>query len=197
MLFWGWDTKHYYRIYRNHKELSFSDYFKYDVMGLEEETEFRHPMLHQDEECVNKIFSQKNLKQGKTIIIAPYAGSFKSALTIKNWEDIATKLKKKGYDVCTNCFGREEPIPGTETIQFSYEQAVDVLNGAGGFIGIRSGLCDVVSNSKCKMLIIYESNYLASDYEYFSLKKMGLNNNVIEIEFETNDKLIREIDTLY
>jgi len=197
-LFWGWETKHYYRDYRKHKEMSFADYFKYDVFGLNDNDRFNHPkrkMINND--VGEKLFQEKKLKKGKTVIIAPYAGSFISAITMDEWKNVVKILKRKGYVVCTNCYGSELPIPGTSAIQFSYEEALDVLDYAGGFISVRSGLCDVVSNSKCNFLVIYESSYLASDYEYFSIKKMGLNNNVNEIEYETGDKLYKDVSTFF
>ncbi|MGN0429844.1 MAG: hypothetical protein ACI4E2_07275 [Acetatifactor sp.] len=193
LLFWGWDTKYYYRNYRANKGLSFIDYFKYDVFGLNEIDEFKHPVYKKDEKYLRKLFDENELTPGKTVILAPYAGSFVSAVTINIWERIVSKLKRSGYSLCTNCFGKELPIPGTTAVQVPYSEVVNVLEYAGGFIGVRSGLCDIASRADCRMLIIYESNYLASDYEYFSIKKMGLNDKVQEIEYYDEIDLLSKI----
>ncbi len=197
LLFWGWNAKYYYRAYRRHKEISFSDMFKYDVFGLSKNEEFRHPKKYTDEEYISSLSTSYDIEKGKSIIIAPYAGSFISSITFDVWEEIAQRLKKKGYSVFTNCFGAEVPIKGTKAICFPYEKAVNVLEYAGGFIGIRSGLCDVISNADCKKMIVYESNYLASDYEFFSIVKMGLTSSAKEIEYISPDHFQRCIDDLF
>ncbi|MBP8968217.1 MAG: hypothetical protein KBG42_02930 [Lachnospiraceae bacterium] len=197
LLFWGWETKHYYRNYQRHKTMSFSDYFKYDVFDLDDGVKFCHPVHNPDMEYVEKLFEEKQIRKDKTIILAPYAGSFVSAIKLDEWERIAKWLSERDYDVCTNCYGEEEPIKDTKIIQFPYDKAVDVLEYAGGFIGVRSGLCDVISGSDSKMMIIYESNYLASDYEYFSLNKMGLNKNVKEVEYISEEMLMSDLNKYF
>lgn len=197
LLFWGWDNKYYYRNYKANMKLSFLDFFKYDVYGLNEEELFAHPSISRNDSFVKILFNKLHLKKGKTVIIAPYAGSFVSAIREESWIKIVDMLLKKEYSIVTNCYGNERPIPRTIPIQFPYSEIINVLEYAGNFIGIRSGLCDVGSSAKCNMVIIYESNYLASDYEYFSLKKMGLNNDVIEIEYEDEEQLINELLTLF
>ena len=46
--------------------------------------------------------------------------------------------------------------------------------------------CDIVSSANCKMVIIYENGFNASRYEYFSLRKMGLNDSVEEFVFDND-----------
>jgi hypothetical protein len=72
------------------------------------------------------------------------------------------------------------------------------MDAAGYFIGVRSGLCDVISTSSCKKVILYEKDglfYKASQYEYFSLEKMGLCNDAIEIEYrdDLKDSVLNKI----
>ena len=117
-------------------------------------------------------------------------------MTVDDWKSIADTLKKKGYTVCTNSSGDKEPvIPGTVPVFFAYDRAINFLEYAGGFIAFRSGLCDVVSQARCKMIIFYDNNYNAAKLEFFSPKKMGLRENVEEIEW-TKDAL-RIIDEIY
>ena len=58
-------------------------------------------------------------------------------------------------------------------------------------------MCDVVSSANAKMLVVYESNYLASDIEYFGIKKMGLNDKITEIDYCEQDSFLRTIDGMY
>ena len=96
-----------------------------------------------------------NLKKGRTVILAPYAGSFQSNIPSEAWERLVHSLKSMGYDVCTNCYGeKERPIKNTIPIQFSYEEGIPLIEYAGGFVAVRSGLCDILSQANCSMVIL-------------------------------------------
>ena len=196
-LFWGWNTKYYFRNYKGFSNISFIDYFKYDVFELGKKDRFEHPKKKDNKDVVSALFTIHNLVENRTVIIAPYAGSFISSISMETWECIVVELKKKGYTVCTNCYGKEIPIKGTIPIKFEYEIAVEVLEKAGGFIAVRSGLCDVVSSANAKMLVIYESNYLASDIEYFGIKKMGLNEGIVEMNYRDPESFVKVIKERY
>jgi hypothetical protein len=81
-------------------------------------------------------------------------------------------------------------------------QAEAFLNAAGFFVGVRSGLCDIISASSCKKIIIYEKDgffYKCSPYEYFSLQRMGLCGGALELEYRKDlgeDVLRRVLDML-
>ena len=67
----------------------------------------------------------------------------------------------------------ESPIEGTIGVFVRYAQIIDFLEKAGGFVGFRSGFCDIVSGAKTKKAVLYpkESDYMNSTfYDYFSLK---------------------------
>lgn len=193
LLHWGWRTKRFL-LSNFYPHITFNEMFKHDTYGLSEECVFVHPDVNRESNYACELFHNLGLKKEKTVIIAPYAGSFVSSVSRELWKKIAEKLKVRGYDVCTNGYGENEPaIEGTMLIQFPYNEVVNVLEYAGNFISIRSGLCDIASSSKCKMLIIYENGFNASDYEYFSLKKMMLKDDVREIIFENETKLLYDI----
>ncbi len=72
------------------------------------------------------------------------------------------------------------------------------LNAAGFFVGVRSGLCDVISTSRCKKIILYEKEgyfYRCSPYDYFSLEKMRLCQDAVEFEYhaDTSEAVIERI----
>ena len=181
LLYWGWRTKRY--LYADkYPGITFREMFLYDVFGLDKTAARRMPIVDKNEEYAEKLFKEKKLRRGKTVILSPYAGSFISEMGSEEWVRIAKGLAESGYDVCTNCSGKLEiPIEGTIPIFFPYFEAVSVVEYAGGFIALRSGLCDVVSSANCKMIILYETGFNAANYEYFSLGKMGLRNEVTEL----------------
>lgn len=196
LLYWGWRTKKY--LYADHyPQITFHEMFLYDVYGLDKTAVKQLPEKKKDNIYAVELFREKQLTPGKTIIMAPYAGSFVSEMKTEEWEMLAQKLKDKGYDVCTNCNGTtEQPINGTVPIFFPYHEAISVLEYAGGFIALRSGLCDIISSAECKMVVLYESGFNAARYEYFSLKKMGLNLCVKEIVY-SGKSTVKKIMSYY
>ncbi|MCD8039166.1 MAG: hypothetical protein LUE96_08795 [Lachnospiraceae bacterium] len=195
LLYWNWRVKRFMRSERK-REIPFAECFQFDVFENERMMPIRHFKPVYDYEWIEKIFEEKELKKGRTVVLAPYAGSFVPDMTVDDWKSIADTLKKKGYTVCTNSSGEKEPvIPGTVPVFFAYDRAIGFLEYAGGFIAFRSGLCDVVSQAKCKMVVFYDNNYNAAKMDFFSLKKMGLREDVEELVW-TEDTL-RMIDEIF
>ena len=195
--------------YVNEKIYIMNDCFDQVVIGrlrgykeLDFHTMFQKVLFHQEEKAKNVVPFQKNsdeffinndLKPGKTIMISPYANTT-AKIEEKIWGDLVKALQDKGYDVVTNVAGdKEKPIPGTIGLFVPYIQIIDFLNKAGGFIALRSGLCDIVSSTKAKMCVLYPEGSLfmnASTYDYFSLERMKLRDeDFLEIEFSENNQL--------
>ena len=177
-------------------DVTFLDMFRSDVFGFSEVVEPALPYRNGNIEYIEKLFSDNGLSRGKTVILSPYANSVEPEMTYETWGLLAEKIQEAGFDVCTNCVGEELPIKGTKPLAFSYADAIDVLEYAGFFVGIRSGLCDIVSSAKCKMIIIYENGIRALSYNFFGLSAMGLNYEEIPIIYssiEDIDKIIMEL----
>lgn len=182
LLYWGWRTKEYIRG-TNYPQINFSFMFRNDALGLTDQTRPEHPPVY-DRGYAKTLFEKLHLKKGKTVILAPYAGSFKSEISIDIWKQIEETLRNKGYSVCTNSTGAKEPAIGKSVpIFFPYNQAINVVNYAGYFIGLRSGLCDVISSATAKMVILYESTFSAANMDFFGLKNMGLNDSAVELDY--------------
>ena len=62
------------------------------------------------------------------------------------------------------------------------------MSKAGFFIGIRSGLCDIVSVSSAVMIVLYPINLGVEEgfwYRFFSLEKMELRREkLLELEYD-------------
>lgn len=139
------------------------------------------------------IFEQYNLVKGKTILIVPYSNTLGS-IPEKHGKELVERLKEKGYSVCTNVAGDEKAIEGTEGIFIPYDTVLDFVNKAGGAIGVRSGLFDIVSSSESRMVVYYKKSHQS----LFSLIHMGLKvDNIIEMNDDdyTWDEIVeRTID---
>ena len=193
LLHWGWRCKRYL-FSSNHPQITFNEMFVYDTFCFIDQPKRALPQKYKFTREVDDLFEKNKLKPGRTVVLAPYAGSFVSEMPITLWEEIALELRKRGYTVCTNCIGKEEyPIVGTTPISFSFAQAISFLDKAGGFIALRSGLCDIVSSSIAKQIIIYESSFSASDINYFGIKKMGLNDQAFDIEYSDEESFVKTI----
>ena len=158
----------------------------YELSGFSFEC-FTPPSKLSDKDVIKAEFKEKGLIFGKTVILAPYAETIPGAPK-EFWVYVSGELKKRGYIVCTNSSGEKEPlIPGTIGVFYSYSQMIPLLEVAGSFIGVRSGLCDVISSANCTKIILYPRGFewgkgLVSNY--FSLNKMKLCNNAKELEFD-------------
>lgn len=126
---------------------------------------------------------QNGLKRKKTAIISPYANTI-IGIEDDIWNCVTECLRKKGYEVFTNSIGETEPpICGTKALAFPIEIAREVVELAGVFVGIRSGLCDVIEDADADIFILYPD----SRQKFFNLKAMGFGANVKEIDCELFD----------
>lgn len=97
------------------------------------------------------------------VILSPYAKSV-TALPTGIWEDIVSDYRKQGCQVFTNVAGGEAPLGGTMPISPAIREMKSVVERAGTFIGIRSGICDVVRTADCRKIALYP------DYNYCDTK---------------------------
>ncbi len=101
----------------------------------------------------------ESIPKGRAIIFSPYAKSV-TAIDPMVWTDAVKYFTAAGYKCYTNVVGNEKPIRGTEAISPSLMEMRSVVERAGTFIGIRSGLCDILREARAKKTAIYP------DYNY-------------------------------
>lgn len=183
---------------RNIHDLNFTDLFLYNVFNVDLYNDREEPVFDYLSENIEKLFIENRLVPGKTVILSPYVNTLPS-LPWWVWVNIAHKLKDKGYVVCTNCGSPDEyPINGTIPLRFDYKISVPVIENCGYFLGIRNGFCDIISSAKCKKIIIYQP-YLfwgsGTNFDYFSLKKIGMCDDAVELSYQGVEflKLIDDI----
>ena len=170
---------------RGYKGLHFEKMFSRFVFGVDGDAVHELPPRKDYSKDVDELFEKYELQKGKTVVLSPYSNTLFD-LPDDALEAIVNYCNSHGYTVCTNCAGPEKPVKGTKAVFFPLSMAIDFMDAAGHFIGVRSGLCDVISSSSCKKIILYEKDglfYKSTQLEYFSLKTMGLCNDAVEIEY--------------
>ncbi len=130
------------------KQISLEKIYCCGVFGLSESTKPFKP--------VNlRVFQGKEqIKPGKTVIFSPYAKSV-TALKGEFWERVVDEYLRHGYLCYTNVVQNEVPLPGTLPICPDILEIQSLVELAGVFIGIRSGLCDVIREADCRKIALY------------------------------------------
>lgn len=161
------------------KMIPLEQIYLYGVFGLPSESK----------PCVPKCWlPYENLVEivpGKTVILSPYAKSV-IPLPDKVWKDIVEDYTNQGYDVYTNTVGDEKPLEGTKKISPDITQMKSLVEHAGTFIGIRSGLCDVLKTAKCKKIALYpDYNYSDTKWKAIDMYRIeGFDNIEVKEGFE-------------
>lgn len=186
---------------RNYSELNFMDMYRYGVFrGMVHK--FSLPTFKTGSAVLEEYVKRGVVRQNKTVLLAPYSYTL-SVFPEWFWIKLAKMLKERGYEVLTNCGNdRERPIVGTLGVFLPYEQLKVFLEYCGTFIGVRSGFCEIVSSINCKKIVLYQPYVFWGEgtiIDYFSLKKMKICNNAVEMEYEGIEfgKMIDQIVGLF
>lgn len=131
--------------------------YKCGVFGLPLETEPYRPCRWEDYPDLNRI------QPGRAVIFSPYAKSV-TVFDKTFWQPIVKDFLDRGYQCFTNVVEDEKPLEGTIGISPRIAQMQSVAQRAGTFIGIRSGLCDVIRYARCRKIALYP------DYNYSDTK---------------------------
>lgn len=171
------------------QRLDWGTIFRFVLMKIGESNK-QIPIVKKEKmDTVIEFFEKNRLEKNKTAILSPYANTI-VCLEDNIWDNIILLLKNLGYTVYTNSIGAEEPpLLGTTSISFPLEIAKEVIQEAGVFVGIRSGLCDVIEDAKAKIFVLYPK----SSMKFFNLSAMGFGRNVVECCCETED-VVRKIE---
>ena len=120
-----------------------------------------------------------SIEKKHAVILSPYAKSV-TALSEKIWEDIVSDYAGRGYQVFTNVAGDEKPLAGTKPISPAICEMKSVVERAGVFVGIRSGLCDVIRTARCRKIALYpEYNYCDTKWKAIDMYAIGGFENIV------------------
>lgn len=167
-----------------------------------DEMPWEQPRFPYEQVELDKVFEKYNLVPSKTVVLAPYAGKHDMwGIPMAFYAMLAERLRAAGNTVCTNSGNvkKEPPVPGTVPLLVPHRLMRPFCELAGGFIGFRSGLCDMISATHCKKAVLYSPRIqiggIVSHYEFFSLKNMELCEDAVEMEvdMESSERIIDRI----
>jgi hypothetical protein len=128
--------------------LSFIDFYRCAVYGLPPDTEPVKPV---------KLLPFDNtvgMQKGSSVIIAPYTKSV-TGPSVSYWEALVKRYIQDGIAVYTSVLGDEKPIAGTQPLTLPLNQMIAAVEYAGHFVGVRSGLCDIIYSAECKKTVVF------------------------------------------
>lgn len=148
------------------------------VFGLPPETKPYKPAFWMTCRDLDKI------PKGRSVILSPYAKSV-TALPRHVWEQIVDYYKERGCQCFTNVTGDEKPIPKTLPVSPKLAEIQPLVEHAGAFIGIRSGLCDVLRYAACEKTALYpDYNYCDTKWKAIDMYALeGWENLVVKDDF--------------
>ena len=130
------------------KKIHFETIYKCGVFGLPMNTEPYKPSYLKQYEKLSEI------PYKKSVVLSPYAKSVTN-ISVEYWEQIISYYKEKGYTLYTNVTSEELELNGTKRLEVALNEMQSVVEHAGTFIGLRSGLCDVIKYADCDKTAIY------------------------------------------
>ena len=153
--------------------------YRTGIFGLAQDTNPVHPT------CWKKWKRINSINPGKTVVLSPYAKSV-TALPSEIWNDIVEGYTSRGYKVLTNVNGDEKPLKGSEELRAELCEMNSILERAGTFIGLRSGLCDVIRAAVCRKIALYpDYNYCDTKWKSIDMYAIdGFENIVVDKDFK-------------
>lgn len=165
--------------------LNYADFYR--LMGYS--LEYDLPYVNCNQEDLKKYCDELGIIRGKTVVLAPESVSC-SSLEWDKWSALIDLFHANGLSVVVNASDPSLVVDGVKTVLIPYHLLLGVLNEAGYFLGIRSGLCDIIAGSFCKKIVLYpktthgQSTYLS----FYSLESFPhRNSGLIQIEIETEN----------
>lgn len=132
------------------------------------------------------------IPKNNAVILSPYAKSV-TALSSELWKDVVSYYKKLGKTCFTNVIGDEKPLEGTVAIRPKINEMQAVVERAGCFVGIRSGMCDILRTANAvKTALFPDYHYCDTQWKSIDMYYMdGWNNIVVKDGFRWEDAICR------
>lgn len=121
----------------------------------------------------------QSIEKDHAVILSPYAKSV-TVLPDIIWEEIVSEYLEQGWQVFTNVAGDEKPLKGTIPISPDICEMKSVVERAGTFIGIRSGMCDVIRTADCRKIALYpDYNYCDTKWKSIDIYAINSFDNIV------------------
>ncbi len=132
--------------------MDFTSFYRDVIFGLPRETKAQAP----SKQAPLSPESKERINQGNCLILAPYAHSIVE-VPLSFWEKIAKEHQEKGGQVLTNVATGQAPLMGTEALSLPLDEMISAVEWAGYFMGMRSGLCDLLTSANCAKTMVFPS----------------------------------------
>lgn len=130
------------------KKISFETIYKCGVFALPTETEPCRPVN------LKKYEKLSGIPYKKAVVLSPYAKSVTN-ISMDYWKQIISYYRGMGYVLYTNVTSEEQELEGTIRLEVALAELQSIVEHAGIFIGLRSGLCDVIRYANCEKTALY------------------------------------------
>lgn len=176
-----------------------------NAMGLQEMARAYLPELPRIQN-MKRLEEEYGLKRGRTVLIAPDAVSCSVEISDEDWVRIAGLCAEAGFRVLFNT-AEKDRFGKYPTVFLPLVETLHLIGVGGNFIGLRSGLCDVMAAfANVNSLIIYPNNKQPGEYpsilgydqdpngaylRYCSLKNIFPNKRITEVLYCGEESLFR------
>lgn len=124
-------------------------------------------------------FDLSRIRRNRAVILSPYAKSV-TALPTSIWQEVIAHFREKEYQIFTNVSREEEPLNGTMPISPQICEMRSVVEWAGTFVGIRSGICDVIRTANCRKIALYpDYNYCDTNWKSIDMYAIDGFENIV------------------
>ncbi len=172
------------------KGLTYEAMYVHRNFDLPDGAQARPPVFAEPDGDTAAYVAARGLAPGRTVVLAPRAITLKSPVSEEFWARLAQGCTDRGYTVCTNVAGDEDPIPGTYALSFAPEHAVPILDSLGYLVSVRSGLCDLVSSSTATKIVLFEAGPTwrkATLREYLTLRTSVQAGTLSELDYSDGE----------
>ena len=147
--------------------LKFTDRYRVDVFGLPLDTELLPPIINPITDAQKQRLHETYVPDKKrTIILAPYSNSTDNIGEIFWAELVAALARKNEYVFYTNVAApNEKVIPGTAPIVTTFPELMYVAENVNCFIGMRSGLFDLLTLTNARLLYVNKNIFYWHAYD--------------------------------
>lgn len=135
----------------------------------------------------DEFINKNKITLSKMVVLCPVAKN-SSMLSDEMWEKIALKLKKQGFRVFTNAFGKEKTIKDTERLELDIDVLVYCASLGVRIIGVQCGLMDIIVKIKPKFVTVINVIQTDKDRQYAasrgSINEVNLVNGITYLRIE-------------
>jgi hypothetical protein len=152
--------------------------FKAVIFGLPQDTPLTvaKPQYVPIDEYIKKY----GLKRGKTAILSPAARNT-PLLPDSFWEMLALRLHERGFSMIVNRFDYGRDLPYAIGLDCDLSVMLSLAEYGGHVISLRSGFCDYMSLTSCRLTAIYPENW---DFTHnVSMAEWGIRSDINEIQY--------------